>query len=155
MLDMKKHLSGFQIIGHVTKSIKLKNDFIGFEDDAKLNRSIQADYTVSDLYTNEDDSCIIGSILLHVKCEVKESAKKKLVCETVTEGLFTAPKDIGQEQFEKMLGLNGCSTLYSITRALIVSLTSQSLGYGKVVLPMINFFKLNESKKAKNDNADA
>ena len=145
MVNVEKAKSSFQLIGHVIQRFNMKNEFLQILDnDANLIRSISADYEIKGIELNENGW--IGSILLHVKCTVRDKKKHKISISSTIEGVFGAPSDMEEASFVKMLGINGCASLYSIMRSFIISVTGQSLHAGKIVIPMLNFFELKEQK---------
>ena len=62
------------------------------------------------------------------------------------QGCFKASQETSKEEFNKMLSINGCAALFSIARSIIVSVTSQSLVQGSILLPMVNIFNLRKEK---------
>ena len=90
------------------------------------------------------DNLLFGILQLQINNVAEEkSTDRKLSISLVIEGLFSFSGD-DEDVFRKMLFLNGNSTLYSIARAHIHSVTSMALNSGRVLLPMINFLKLAE-----------
>lgn len=82
--------------------------------------------------------------------EIELVANKNVVgkIHIVMGALFEGSLDI-EKDFEKMLKLNGATTLSNIMRAYIISNTSLS-GMPTIIIPLINFvqfFKNNENKK--------
>ena len=146
-MDIKESLSEFQFIGSSIRSISLKNDLIQINDAMEnLNRFIDVDYSIDELNVMEDE--VYGIITLNVKVKVSEK-KRKMSINLCVQGCFTSNRTTSDEEFIEMLSNNGCATLYSISRAMIINLSSQSLASGSIVLPMINVFKLNENKQKK------
>jgi hypothetical protein len=63
------------------------------------------------------------------------------------EGLFTGDAEkMPQENFMNMLEMNGLITLLHLSRAYLLSVTSQSGIQPPVKIPMINVLKLREEK---------
>lgn len=71
------------------------------------------------------------------------------------EGCFTAPDEIGEELFKKMLQINGITSLYSIARGFIQSTTSQTLMTGNVLLPMFNVAQYSRDLNEQNEEEQA
>ena len=81
-----------------------------------------------------------------IKASARENKNRKLSITLSIEGGFVAPLEVPEDEMKELLSLNGCATLYAIARAQIVTITSQSLSGGQLILPMTNFFKLKEAK---------
>lgn len=140
--------SDFQMIGNQIISISLKNNFLELPDSENLNLEMSAEYEIES--TIKHDSCYIGVINLTVKAEAKEKGKKKKISITICiSGGFGDSHPENEESFRNMLSLNGCAALYSIARAQVISLSSQSMNGGQLILPMINVFKMKEKKEEK------
>lgn len=144
-------VSDFQLIGNSVKSLKIKNDFIALPtNDTK--RIIDADYSIVEITENDNSNSLIGIIRLSVKVSIKDSYKHSMNIEIDVEGAFEG-RNFQKEPFETTLSLNGCATLYSIARSIIMSVTSQSLAFGSVILPLVNVYALNKAKQNENSNS--
>lgn len=135
--------ANFQLLASAITDIDLKNNFIGFNEyDDDLKREFDVSYSFGDIDT-EDEQLYTGIIILDVDTSVyANSSNERLDLRLTIEGCFTAENINNDGEFKKMLSVNGCTCLYSIARSTIISITSQVLVTGKVVLPMINTFKL-------------
>lgn len=145
-MDINNSIAAIQFVGSSVKSIVLHNDFIILNETQELNRSVNVDYEIDEISENiDEDDSVYGTITLFVNIEISDG-KSRLTIEMDLQGCFVASKDLNREEFKNMLSVNGCATLYSIARSIIISMTSQSLAQGSVILPMINAFKLKEEK---------
>ena len=133
----EKYLSDFQIVGTSIKSLKIKNDFVALEDRNKVKRKIDISHCLGAIEKNEEDAFLSGTIVLNIKVAISEG-KKKYNLDLAIEGCFIAPIEIKEEVFVGMLQVNGITSLYSIARGFIQSISAQSLAAGSVLLPMIN-----------------
>ena len=93
----------------------------------------------------ELDNEIQGVLTLKVLARVTGNNDKKFEISILLEGFFVG-ENMDLENFTKMLVTNGSAALYSIARAQILSLSSQSLAGGEFILPMVNFFKAKDLK---------
>ncbi len=134
--------SEFQILGSSISKFNLRNDFAYFDEDVVSKKLTDASYTMEPVV--HKDGRLFGIIELFIKLEAKDKTKHKLTIALTIEGCFTAPEEMDEEQFKGMLGINGCTVLYSIARSFIISTTAQALAGGEIILPMINTFKLVE-----------
>ena len=79
-----------------------------------------------------------------MKCAIvslEKNDNKKFEITLSLESFFTT-SDLDKNNFKQMLLLNGNSTLYSIARSHILTISALSFDSGKIVLPMINFMEL-------------
>lgn len=134
-MDIQNSLSRFQFIGSCIKSCNFNNTFVTYTETKPLDKSFDLDY--SDPEINESSDALIGVIDLTVTVHCSDDSHA-LDLSLVIEGAFTFPKESSVEQFRTMLTLNGCTTLYTICRSFIMSLTAQSFAVGQIILPMIN-----------------
>lgn len=144
-MEGKDIQSEFKFIGNrvaslnlVTRNIKTKGQ--------RISVSFNFDYNIKDM--QQSDSSVLGVIEFMVK--VRAMVKRRLLfkVELVMEGAFTAERELlPDEVFFEMLELNGLITLSQLSRAYIISVTSQSGINPPVTIPMINVMKLREKKK--------
>lgn len=145
-MDAKNFVSEFQYIGSSVRHLSLNNSFvcINLEDD--LENQIDVDYSLGEIQESEDGN-LYGTIDLFTIVNVSNNTHS-LSIELDLQGCFCSPASIGIDEFSSMISLNGCVTLYSMSRSMIASITSQSLTGGNIILPMINMFKLREQKES-------
>lgn len=148
-MDIRNSLSEFQFIASNVKSFSLNNSFISFNESAPLEQKV-FDLTYSDPVISDSDEFLLGSIKLTVNVQCKDS-DDELNLSTTIEGAFSFPKDGDRNRFATMLTLNGCTTLFSIARSLIMSVTAQSFVSGQIVLPMINMISYQRDLKSYSD----
>lgn len=147
-MGINNYLSDFQFVGSTVKDLFFKNDFISYAETDELERTIDVSYEVEDIIDSpEHEHLIMGILLLHVKVKIQgdnsSSQKKKndLDLSITLEGCFHS-NTLEEEKFKEMLEINGCATLYSIARSIIISITSQSFANGPCILPMINVYNM-------------
>ena len=112
--------------------------------------SFDFDYDLQEI--RQDEGKVLGVIDFVVK--VKAIVKKKVLfkIELVMEGAFgSEPQKLPNDTFLEMLEINGLITLAQISRAYILSVTSQSGINPPIRMPMINVMKLREMKHQTTD----
>ena len=140
--------SEFQFIGNSIEALNIHNDFIMLPDDG-LTKQIDVSYAIKNISKDKDG--IWGIVNLYVDCSLVSDKKDEsdeqgeFKIGLILNGCFTDKKDISNEEFEKMLKINGCAAMYSIARSIIIGISSQSVVDGSIILPMINVFKLHEN----------
>ncbi len=147
-----QYLSKFQIVGTSVKKLKIKNDFIIFDNNNNLKRKIDVSHEIISIDILDERKTFFGILLLNIQASIS-SGKKKYVIDVSIEGCYEAPVELGEENFREMLQLNGITSLYSIARGFIQSVSSQTLASGSILLPMFNVasyskdLNLEETKK--------
>lgn len=145
-MDITDIVSNFEFIGSCIKKVEMQNRIVYFSDE-DINKYIDVSYSnvvINDLKSQEIKT---GTVDLYINIILRSSDEKqeaKTTISMVINGCFSAPINIGEDEFKKLLTENGCATLYSIARATIMSLTAQAFTDGKVTLPMLNIFRLRE-----------
>jgi preprotein translocase subunit SecB len=137
----------FQFIGNRVSSFKLDTRLINNRGQ-KPEIKFDFDYNVKIIEANDK---LIGVIefIVSAKATIKKSIFFKM--DLVMEAAFARAAEIETEvPFQDMLEINGLVTLTQISRAYLLSVTSQS-GIPPVKMPMINVIKLREMKKKKNE----
>ena len=142
-MDITQIKAQFQFRGNTIRSISLTNNFVTLNGHENLKRSMDTEYEIIEI--EELDNEIQGVLTLKVLARVTGNNDKKFEISILLEGFFVG-ENMDIENFTKMLVTNGSAALYSIARAQILSLSSQSLAGGEFILPMVNFFKAKDLK---------
>lgn len=137
-MDAKEIQAPFQLVGTRIIKFNMTNDFVTLNNSNSVK--CNANYSIESF--EEDDDKYVGIIRLYVKAVIKGEDKAKIKCDIIFEGCFISPIAIEKEKFLSMLGVNGCASLFSLSRAFICSATSLATSGGQMILPMINTFKL-------------
>lgn len=143
-----QYISSFQFIGNSVKSFKIKNDFISFDDEAAFKKKLDVFHSVQEIEEMEEGNVLSGVLQLNIKVVFSEG-KKKYTIDLTMEGCFIAPSEIGKDAFEKMLSINGLTSLYSVARGFVQSVTAQTVLSGSVLLPMFNVVAYSRDLNAK------
>lgn len=139
-MDITKVQSKFIFVGSRVVSFNLSNDFVSLPDENNLSLSLDVDKEISDFTV--DDDLVFGEVNLTITVLAQSKDNDKQLSLTITvNGCFADNKDIDTEEFRTKLSINGSAALYSIARANIISITSQSLCGGQLIIPLINFFE--------------
>lgn len=138
-MDMTKYIADFQIVGSRIVKLKIKNDFIVLDSQEKVKRRIDISHEISRV-DDDGQGGLVGLVVLNVSVRI-QNAGKSFQLDISTEGCFTVPNNFEREKFENMLGINGITALYGITRSAVLSISSQAFIQGNVVLPMINVYE--------------
>lgn len=145
-MDIEKIKASFQLLAsHITK-FSLDNGFYYYNSLTEAERKIDVSYALQGIKKDEETGEHYGTIELNLVISV-ESEKSEFQMEICSSGLFSADDELPDEVFRKMLTLNGCSVLYTLTRAKVASVTSQIFEDGCVMLPLVNFVKFRELKQ--------
>lgn len=147
-MDSNNYLSEFQFKGSIIRELKIENDFVSLPNANDLDTSMEMKNAISDVEDNNEGE-LYANVLLALTVVAKSvdiEENKNIKIDFSIEGRFSYSGE-DKKQFERMLLLNGTSSLYSIARANIATITSMSLQNGKINLPMVNFVKLFQTKR--------
>ncbi len=143
--------SGFQLLATSIKTIDFINSFTYYEDNEEIERNFDVTYEIDDISHDDEEDTIMGTISLNVIAMVKNK-EAEMKFNLVIQGCFISEEDIKTEDFKNMLEINGCATLYSIARSIVLNISSQACFGAHVLLPMINLFKLKDKKEESTEN---
>lgn len=142
-MNVKSVLADFQFLGNRVSKLVLDTRLI--EEKGRAEVTIDVDYIVNEVEMKESKFSDTLSLIIQVKAKIKNRILFRVELEM--EGLFAGDAEkITQEKFMNMLEMNGLVTLLHISRAYLLSVTSQSGIQPPVKLPMINVMKLRENK---------
>jgi preprotein translocase subunit SecB len=138
--------SPFQFIDNRIVSLSVKNGHLKDLNDPNLARVIEKlDYTVTDFKELEDG--YFGTLLFAIKVNAKLENKTVYSINLEVEGAFGGLNKFGDKNsFLRMLELNGSTSLLSIARSIIITVSSLSTISGQIRIPLINMLSLYEEK---------
>lgn len=142
-MDIAAYLSNFQLAGTAIKTLRVDNNFVNLIQDDATDNDVSVTYQVQEIKSMEKTG-FIGLLDLSVDVVSKRN-DRTLHLSLILQGCFTS-KDSDQSQFETMLEINGASTLYSISRSLILSITGLTVQGDQMILPMVNFVEMANKK---------
>lgn len=82
---------------------------------------------------------------------LKKKKKKLAKIDVSMMGLFSGDESLSKEDFERMLKINGCTTLSHLTRAYVHATTSLS-NMPTILTPMTNFVEFFKNKNEEEKN---
>jgi preprotein translocase subunit SecB len=143
----KDVVSEFMFFGNRVSSFHLRTRQVKTKEQReRASVSFSFDYNVKDVQQTENNMLGIIEFIVEVKAMVKKRILYKI--ELIMEGAFGCRlNQLPDEKFLEMLEINGLITLSQISRAYILSVTSQSGFNPPVRMPMINVIRLREKKK--------
>ena len=152
-MNLNKVASELIFNGSSIKSLKITNNIVNL---ANTNNSIEMSLDIKkiDEIPQEEKRELKGYLLLNLTVTTKDQEDPSLKCKFVitVEGCFSSWME-DREIFERMLYLNGGTTLYSIARAQILNFSSNVFMSGKILLPLINMIEfINQKEKEENQN---
>ncbi|MDR2898791.1 MAG: hypothetical protein LBU94_00570 [Clostridiales bacterium] len=151
-MGLTKIESPFQMMNHRVEKISIDNKLISLQNTSKgtINKISIDEITIEDDFDGDDKFMGNISLNIDVSCKNESKPKEKITVKITLCGYFVGDKAVDgmdRERFERMLYVNGTTSLYSIARSIITTTTSQCLISGKVVLPMINVLEFLEDSR--------
>lgn len=147
-MNINKVASDLTFCGSTIKSLKIDNNIVnlGLNTDNSIALSLTVD-RIEEI-PHSDKVELRGYLFLKLNVTAKDKQDKSLKCKMsiVLEGCFSSQME-DKECFEKMLCINGGTTLYSIARAQILNFSSNIFMNGKILLPLINMIEFMEESE--------
>lgn len=140
MIKLNEVCSGFNYVGSTVKKCEIENTIVTLGSEAEYQLAL--DIKCGDITVQENIKSAL--LLVTVKCDVSTPNNEELYTSILleTEGMFSVDKDFPDDQFKKMLMINGTSALYGIIRSKFEVISATMYNIGKIVLPMINVLEL-------------
>lgn len=134
-------MSPFQFLNNRIIHLEMANHVSDFSD-PRLEREIyKLDYYLSGVLETEGQW--VGSLVMTIElgAELEEEPAYRL--SLAIEGGFAGPvSQLTKKEFTDLVELNGLTTLYSIARGVIISVSAQCGAEGQIRLPMVNLYGL-------------
>ncbi|HHW03149.1 MAG TPA: preprotein translocase subunit SecB [Thermoanaerobacterales bacterium] len=145
MIDSNKIIAIFQMIASRVVNFKLETKEVG-KNKEKVNIKNDFDYEVIKL--EEHDEAYYGVVQFKSNFVAKKGKSILFKINIVYEGKFIGDKNaLKQEDFKKMLELNGVVALSQFTRSYVLSATALAGINPPVRMPMINIHQLRKLKE--------
>lgn len=150
-MDISNSIADFQFLGSKIVRINMDNSYLFFDYENDTRKSVNVTYNILQIETEAGEGKdgipeMTGIVRLNSDIKVKDDINHIFI-NILLEGGFCLSNSTDEEHFRDMLSINGCAMLYSITRSIVMSITSQTFSGGSIVLPMINVFKLSDELK--------
>ena len=149
MIDSKQVIADFQFLGNRVSKFEIETRDIDHKE-AEAHLAIELDYNIVDLDKNDNNYFGCLEFIVVIKAKIKNSILFKIYLNM--EGAFIGNKEkIEFEVFQKMLEMNGLTTLSQLSRAYIISATALSGINPPIKMPMINVLSLIKQKREKEE----
>jgi len=136
----------FQFIGNRVDRFILETKRV---DTRNQKRTVSYEFDYQIVEQKESEGKRIGILLFTVRARAKAGENVIVRLDLAMEGAFVgSAKELSVEQFTDLLESNGLTMISLISRAFILSATSQSGINPPVKLPIINVIALRDKKKA-------
>jgi hypothetical protein len=141
-MELNKITSDLTYLGNTIKEIKVNNHFVSLGDD--VTKEIGFDYGVSNIETYDDGR--MGRIQMSISVFLSSEKVEKDEFSLLLEGAFSVPQSVTEDDFIRLLSLNGAAALYSIGRGKIETISALTFLNGKLNLPMVNIQEFQKMK---------
>lgn len=135
MAMMESTMAQMQLVTNVIKDFHISfSESIGYDESVNIN----GEFTINILAIEKiEKEQLKGEMELNNKIIIKKGEKEVGNIYISVFGIFIGEK-LTEENFEKMMKINGAAVLYSITRAFVQSVTAQAVGM-PINIPLVNF----------------
>lgn len=146
-MEQKNVQAHFQLLDSYVKEFDLKV-LSNFDKSQERNYEGKIGFRIINI--KEENNKYSGEIELINDIKIKVNDEEKVNIHIAMIGIFTQDKDSEKKEFEKMLKINGATTLSNFIRSYIYTATGLA-GIPQVIVPMINFVEF--FKNFKEDNS--
>lgn len=139
-----------RFLGCSIRELHIENSTIALKPEMK--KQISMDVAASEMirHNNELHAKLLLTICMKLAKEEDEAGE----IDISLEGAFAVPESTGEDEFMKLILLNGATTLYSIARGKVEAITALTFTEGKITLPLINMVQYYEEKAQAVQNAN-
>lgn len=123
-----------QLIGTKIQKLEVDNNIINIEKEAKRSFSLN----INEPHFKEDEGQLFAQMVIDFEVQVEQTDDQTMTLEMSLEGAFVSDEDAKEEEFKKLVAVNGASAIIGIARGKIETLTANIFNDGKVVIPFIN-----------------
>lgn len=141
-MDFNKITSELSFIGSTILELEISNELLSMSENVKKRFNMDVDV----VGCVEDGSERFGKVILDIVIETRKDEEKNGTIHLKIEGGFAADAEVKEDEFKKLLLLNGATALYSIARGKIESITANVYQNGKITLPIINMYEFYREK---------
>lgn len=134
--------SGLSLIGCSITNLNIENSITSLTKTIEKNLG----FDIVPIELLEDENNRYGKILLKVVIVLKDSGETVCKIELETEGLFSSPLSVREEEFKKLLLVNGATALYGIARGKIENISAATFSDGKITIPFVNIIDFYKEK---------
>ena len=142
-MDTNKIKSDFQLLKTSVVSLDIKNNFVEYDEHESGTKTIDIAYKIIDDRTIEPQKIHGGSVDLHITVASK-IGENVYIIKMIFRGFFSAPISMEHSTFSRMLVVNGTASLYTMARAVLLSISSLMFTGGSILLPMVNMTRFHE-----------
>lgn len=144
-MDLNHVLSNFEILGNSVTKLEIENDLFYIPD--VVEKTFGMDIELVEL--EKKSPYFYGEIIVSIEIDVlSESEGKTHICMDV-HGSFQSPEsEVNQEEFTKLLLINGAAALYTIARSKMEVVSSLIYSRGRLTLPFVNIVNFYQEKFA-------
>ena len=124
---------GLKYLGNTVRKLTINNSIVTVSKDDKRSFGLEVKKPKYEIVNDKKSGCI--EIEFHVLIE--QSVANKCEIDITLEGAFQG-ENVSEDEFRKLVELNGVAALISIARGKIESITANVFEHGKVTIPFIN-----------------
>ena len=133
-MNLNEISTGIELLGTNVNNLVVNNTLANYSD-AKERK---IDFYINEPDFGENETGPEGRIEIGFDIDIICNEKQTLHLEISLEGGFVPVGDVDEEQFKRLVLINGAAALVGIARGKIEAISSSVLNCGKIVIPFIN-----------------
>ncbi|MFR4319380.1 MAG: hypothetical protein ACLT2Z_08485 [Eubacterium sp.] len=126
--------TGIELIGTTIKSVSVENNIVDVEREAKRNFGLN----INEPYFETIEAGLFAQMTIDFDVEIEQSEEQKFKLEMSLEGAFLSSRDVDENSFKQLVGVNGAAAIIGMARGKIEAITANIFNNGKVVIPFVN-----------------
>lgn len=126
--------AGIELVGTRISHISIKNSIENLRRDAKRSMGLN----IHEPLVKEEDGRFISKMTIDFEVAVDSDEEQNLSLQLSVEGVFLSQNGIGEEDFCRLVVVNGAAAIIGIARGKIESITAAVFNEGKIVIPFVN-----------------
>lgn len=125
--------AGIELLECTFSEVKIESNIVDLlpEAERKFGLNVLAPAII-------DEKGHVSKIRIKIIVEIEQDGNGKSLFSMIMDGLFKATKEITEDEFIRLVSINGVASMIGIARGKIESISSSIYNNGKVVIPFVN-----------------
>lgn len=133
-MELNMVSTGIELIGTTVSVLNVNNNIVDVERNAKRSFGLN----INEPKMEKEDDTFFAQMTIDFEVEIEQSKGRKCTIELSLEGAFASTQDIGEEDFEQLVIMNGAAAIIGIARGKIETISANIFNNGKIVIPFVN-----------------
>lgn len=133
-MELNLVATGIELIGTTVSVLNVNNNIVDVERKAKRSFGLN----INEPKIEKEDDTFFAQMTIDFEIEIEQSKGRNCKIELSLEGAFVSTQDVGEENFEQLVAINGAAAIIGIARGKIETISANIFNEGKIVIPFVN-----------------